>query len=187
VRRIRSAAALLVATLLAGASAAQEMQPKPGTFCWTMHFAGVVPGVTTDPQVARLLGPGVHRLKEGDTGARYFINAARTATLRIETCTYLVVCEMSLESGVLPTLSPNEQARAVSAQFDLAEGFGNWHKLGLGSTKADVVANLGEPARKEGEDSWVYDSERACELPEYLTLVFAAGKIVRVIFSAPPG
>jgi hypothetical protein len=150
-----------------------------------MHFAGVVPGITTDPQVARLLGAGAYRPDEGDQGARYFVNVRRTATLRVESCTNRVVCEVTLQSGVLPTLSASEQAAAVSRYIDLAEGFGAWHKLGLGSTKEDVISNLGVPARKDGEDSWIYDSQCACELPEYMTLVFSQGKVIRVVFAAP--
>ena len=185
--RLRSIVALLGIGFFAGTCAAQELQLKPGTFCWAMHFAGVVPGITTGPQVARLLGGGAYRPQEGDTGVRYFVNTPRTATLRIETCTYRIVCEMSLESGVPPTLSASEQSRALSAHFDLAEGFGNWHKLSLGSVKADVIANLGTPSRKDTEDSWVYESQCACELPEYMTLVFSGNRIVRVVFSAPAG
>lgn len=115
---------------------------------------------------------------------RYFINTARTATLRVATCSYSV-CEVSLQSGVLATLSPAERAQAQSSHFDIAEGFGKWHKLALGSTKQDVLTNLGEPARKSGDDSWVYDSQCACELPEYMTLVFSQQKVMRVVLSAP--
>jgi hypothetical protein len=111
--RIRFAAALLVISFLAGRCVAQELQLEPGTFCGPMHFAGVVPGITNDSQVIRLLGAGVSRPQEGDTGARYFVNSAHTATLRVETCTDLVVCEMSLEAGVPTTLSASEQGRAV--------------------------------------------------------------------------
>jgi hypothetical protein len=59
--------------------------------------------------------------------------------------------------------------------------------LSFGSTQADVISNLGKPARKDSEDSWVYESHCACELPEYMTLVFSGGKVTRVIFSAPAG
>jgi hypothetical protein len=55
----------------------------------------------------------------------------------------------------------------------------------LGSSKSDVVSNLGEPARKNNEEEWVYDAEHTCELPEYMTLYFYDGKVVRVVLSAP--
>lgn len=179
-----NASVVLIAGALVGTCAAQE--PPPGTFCWPMHYAGVVPGVTTDGQVARLLGHGAYR-REDYEGTRYFVNRERTATFRVVSCTYLVVCEMTLQVGVIPTLTASEVTRAVSPHFDLAEGFGKWHKLSLGSTKADVAANLGEPARKNNADEWVYDAEHTCELPEYMTLFFHDGKITRVVFSAPDG
>ncbi len=67
------------------------------------------------------------------------------------------------------------------------EGFGNWHALRLGSTREQVHENLGPPAETPSPDAWVYNAECTCELPQYLTLYFKAGKVVRVVFSAPSG
>ena len=49
--------------------------------CWPLNFAGITLGVTTDSEVQRLLGKGVFRKDEGDTGGRYFIDSKHTATL----------------------------------------------------------------------------------------------------------
>ena len=182
---MRIAAVVLALVCVAG-NASEERAPKPGTFCWPMHFAGVVPGISQDMHVVRLLGRGAHRPRE-DEGARYFVDVRRSATLRIATFTDGIVGELSLEEGVSRTLSKSESRAAVSRAFSPSDGFGNWHALSLGATKGDVLQNLGEPARRESDDAWIYDSTCTCELPEYMSIYFRSGRIVRVVFSAPPG
>ncbi len=151
-----------------------------------MHYAGVIPGTSRDKHVVRLLGSGAHRPKESE-GVRYFIDPRAKMTMKVSTFTDGIVGEIALEQGVNPSLSPSERARALAKHLEPAEGFGNWHALQLGSTREQVEQNLGPPAETPSQDAWVYNAECTCELPQYLTLYFQAGKVVRVVFSAPPG
>ncbi|MCV2357335.1 hypothetical protein LNV09_24610, partial [Paucibacter sp. B2R-40] len=166
--------------------AAEEIAPKPGTFCWPMHYAGVVAGTTQDKHVVRLLGHGAHRPKESE-GVRYYVDSGAKMTMKISTFTDGVVGEIALEHGVSHHLTKGERVRAVTKSLESSEGFGNWHALRLGSTREEVQANLGLPAETTGPDVWVFNAECTCELPQYLTLHFEEGKVSRVVFSAPPG
>ncbi len=166
---------------------AEERSAPPGMFCWPIHFAGIVPGITSDAQVQRLLGPGVLKSDGAGDGTRCYIDPKGTATLRVSWCTDHTVCEVSLELGVRPDLSPPERRRAVSRHFLPLEGFGNGHALNLGASKEAVAQNLGAPADTDGKDTWTYNAYRTCEIPEYLIFHFVAGKVVRVVFSAPAG
>jgi hypothetical protein len=181
---IRRLALLLLALPLAEAEA-QDVTPKPGTFCWPMHYAGVVAGTSRDKHVVRLLGKGAHRPKESE-GVRYFIDSSATMTMKVSTFTDGFVGEIALEQGVNASLTPRERTQALARNLEPDEGFGNWHALRLGSTREQVRANLGPPAETTTPDAWVYNAECTCELPQYLTLHFKVGKVVRVVFSAPP-
>ncbi len=176
---------LLLAAAFATAQA-QEPPPKPGSFCWPLHYGGLVLGVSQDKHVLRLLGAGAHRPQEGD-GSRYFVDARRTMTLKVSTATDGFVVEILLEQGVNAGLSRSEQARAVSRMLDPGEGFGNWHALRLGASRAEVQANLGDPAEAPSPDRWVFNAACSGDLPQSLTLQFQDGKLHRVLFSAPPG
>jgi len=145
-----------------------------------------VAGTSKDAHVVKLLGSGAHRLN-GDGETRYFINPDKSATLRIATFTDNTVGEISIERGIEAGLSKAEIQSAITPHFRIDERFGNAHALSLGSNKDDVSDNLGAPVRKKGEDIWIYDAASTCELPQYMTLRFELGKIVKVLFSAPPG
>ncbi len=56
-------------------------QNTEGKVCWPLNFAGITLGITNDSQVRRLLGNGIFRSEEGDTGGRYFIDKKRKSTL----------------------------------------------------------------------------------------------------------
>src|SRR5258708_30490502 len=83
---------------------AQELKLKRGTVCWPLNFSGVTLGVTSDSEVERLLGKGVARKNEGDTGGRYFVDEGHTATLHVVSYTDLVVGELTLRAGVDPAM-----------------------------------------------------------------------------------
>jgi hypothetical protein len=68
----------------------------------------------------------------------------------------------------------------VSKWFQPREGFGNWHALHLGSSKKDVIANLGEPQEVLKNEGWLYESTCSCELPNYLTIVFKNDRVVEL-------
>src|SRR5579859_2458857 len=157
---------LLSAALLVVPAGAEELPLSP--VCWPPNFAGVVLGVTTDPEVERLLGKGLLVKGEGDTGGRYFIDAKRTATLHSVGYTDQVIGELTLEQGV--SVAKGDEKKATSKWFDPTDGFGNWHALHLGSTKEDVRKNLGTPVAEESTDNqWRYDSKCACELEVFFT------------------
>ena len=166
-------------------SVAQADELPLSPVCWPPHFAGIVLGVTTDPEVKRLLGNGLHSKSEGDSGGRYFVDTKGTATLHSVSYTDWVVGELTLEEGV--TVAVKDRKAATSKWFDPAQGFGNWHALHLGSTKEEVRKNLGAPAPESGDNSWRYDSKCACELEVFFTIYFKNDRINKVVFSAPPG
>lgn len=180
---------LLVAASMPAIAAPESTKPMnpPGTVCWPLHFAGITLDVTNDAQVRRLLGDGAVRQSEGDTGGRYFLDMKHRATLHVVTYTDSIVGELTLTDGIDPALKKVEQGRAKSKLFHSDEGFGNWHALHLGSSKADVLKNLGEPAKKGNEDVWEYATSCACEIPQTFTVRFKDGRVFQIVFSAPAG
>jgi hypothetical protein len=148
--------------------------------CWPLHFAGITVGINDDAEAQRLLGKGVFRPDEGHTGGRYYVDSKRTATLHIVDGVDGVVEELTVRSGINPAIKPNEQAAAVSRWFNAQEGFGNRGALHLGSTKNDVMTNLGQPKRKVNADKWEYETKCECELPELLTIQFSKSSLVEL-------
>lgn len=180
----------LVAALLsstAHAAAISSTQDAVGSICWPLHFAGVTLDVTTDAQLRRLLGAGVFRQTEGDTGGRYFVDQRHSATLHVVMYTDSVVGEMTLLAGVDASLNKREQEKARSKFFDPEEGFGKWHALHLGSSKTEVLANLGTPAIRNNDNVWEYSASCACEIPHHMMVYFSDGRLFKVVFSAPAG
>jgi len=165
----------------------QQPKEKRGTVCWPLHFSGIVPGITDGSQVQRLLGEGIFYKDEGDTGGRYFIDKAHTATLHVVSFTMNVVGEVTVRSGVDPKLNATELKQAESQWFRPDDGFGNWHALHLGSSEKDVLKNLGEPKNRIPANDWRYETVCECEIPEYFDLFFENGHVIKVVFSAPAG
>jgi hypothetical protein len=127
------------------------------------------------------------RKNQGDTGGRYFVDAKGTATLHVVAYTDFVVGEVTLRTGIDPGIKADEQKLAVSKWFIPDEGFGNWHALHLGSSKEDVLKNLGEPKEKVSANNWMYETSCTCELPEFFNIFFKDGHVIKVVFSAPAG
>lgn len=178
---------LCVSVMTGGSSNAEDSMPSLGSVCWPLHFAGITLGVSTDSQVQRLLGHGVVRKNEGDTGGRYFTDAKGTATLHLVEYTDNVVGELTVSAGIDRAIKPSEQQAAVTKWFTPDEGFGNWHALHLGSSKDDVLKNLGKPKRRLSPDEWVYETSCSCEIQDSFRLVFKDGRLKRIVFSAPAG
>ena len=178
---------LLVVLLVALASAQSSSPPSPetpkGTVCWPLNFAGLTVGVNTDSQVQRLLGKGVFRKDEGHTGGRYFTDVNAKATLHIVEGVDRVVDELTVTEGISMKIKASERSTAASKWFDPHESFGNWHALHLGSTKDDVLSNLGEPQKRINANQWQYESSCSCELTAYLSVSFEAGRLVRLALS----
>ena len=173
----------LITSLAASAVMGGELPLSP--VCWPLNFAGITLGVTTDAEVQRLLGNGVFRVDEGDTGGRYFIDTKHTATLHTESYTDSVVGEVTVQEGI--AVKPTETKAAISRWFNPQQGFGNWHALHLGSTKQEVKKNLGEPVKESSINEWRYDSKCACELEVFFTVYFKNERMYKVVFSAPAG
>ena len=127
------------------------------------------------------------RKNEGDAGGRYFIDSKSSATLHVVEYTDAVVGEVTILSDIDPEITPTEKARAATKWFSPNEGFGNWHALRLGSSKEDVLKNLGKPEKKKNTDEWTYSTTCTCELPEFFTLFFKNGQLFKVVLSAPAG
>lgn len=175
---------LLAFTSLASSSSPSPAGTRKGTVCWPLNFAGITVGVNTDSQVQRLLGKGVFREDEGHTGGRYYVDANSTATLHIVEEVDRVVEELTVAEGLSHEIKISERASATSKWFDPHEPFGNFHALHLGSTKEEVVSNLGEPQKRVNVNNWQYESTCACEIPDYLTVSFKAGRLIQLELSA---
>ena len=180
--RVAFVVALCLASF-AGVTSAADLPLSP--VCWPLNFAGITLAVNTESQVVRLLGAGVERKDEGDSGGRYYVDHAKSATLHVVFSDS--VEEVTVQQGVTPELKATELASATSEWFDPNESFGNWGGLHLGSSKQDVIGNLGAPKEGQSSDAWVYQSACACELPEYFTIYFKADRMFKVVFSAPTG
>lgn len=179
----RTILAVYILTLLSGFGRAQT----PGSVCWPLNFAGITVGISTDSQVQRLLGHGVFRKNEGDTGGRYFTDLKGTATLHVVEYTDRVVGELTVRSGIDPAIERLERKMAVTKWFSAEEGFGNWHALRLGSSKEDVIKNLGQPKKQPNSDEWMYETSCTCEIQDFFTLFFKDGRLNRIVLSAPAG
>ena len=167
--------------------AADEAALPQGWVSWPLHYSGIVLGITTEPQVERLLGQGVIRELEGTTGGRYFVDEKRTATLHAVFYTDGIVGEVIIEEGINPVIHKEEQKKATSKWFNPAEGFGNYHALRLGSKKEEVIKNLGLPAEKIEPNGWRYQSKCCSGLPVYFTLFFREDRMFKIVLSAPHG
>lgn len=177
----------LVVVCMVSTARSQELKLKRGTVCWPLNFSGVTLGVTSDSEVERLLGKGIARKNEGDTGGRYFVDDGHTATLHVVSYTDSIVGELTLRAGVDPAIHASELKQAESKWFKPADGFGNWHALHLGSSRDEVLKNLGEPKKRIAANDWRYETICECELPESFDVFFKDNTLVKVVFSAPAG
>jgi hypothetical protein len=180
-------ACIVAVACIVSAARSQDLKLRKGAVCWPLHFSGITLGLTTDSEVQRLLGEGATRKNEGDTGGRYFIDKRHTATLHAVSYTDSVVGELTLRSGVDPALHASEVKQAESKWFKPADGFGNWHALHLGSSRDNVLKNLGEPKQRVAANDWRYETICVCELPEFFDVFFKDNIVVEVVFSAPAG
>ena len=65
-----------------------------------MHFAGITVGINNDPQVVRLLGDGLFRKNDSDTGGRIFVDKKHSATLYIVFYADRIAGDLILSAGV---------------------------------------------------------------------------------------
>jgi hypothetical protein len=151
-----------------------------------LHFAGVTLSVTTDAQVQRLLGNGMSRVSL-DEKERFYLDTSKTATLHIVSYTDDVVGEITVEQDISSLPHTSDQNQAVSPWFNPAESFGFWRKLRLGSSKAEVLENLGISQKKMSDNAWEYTSTCTCEVPQHVTLYFKDERVHKIVFSGFDG
>jgi hypothetical protein len=180
-------ASIVMALLVFASSAVWSQERRNQPVCWPLHFGGITLGVNQDSHVRRLLGEGVFRRELGDTGGRLFIDSKRAATLRTVSYTDGIVGQLTLSTGIDQSLSSRQRRQATSRFFDPGEGFGNFHALRLGSTRAEVLENLGPPEGGTESAQWSYSTACTCELPKGFTITFEKERVVKVVFSAPSG
>lgn len=154
--------------------------------CWPLNFAGVTLSVTTDAQAQRLLGKGISQAS-ADEKVRFYLDKSKMATLRIVSYTDDVVGEITVEQGISALPNAADQNQAVSPWFDPAESFGVWHKLRLGSSKAEVRENLGAPQQITPDTAWVYTSTCTCEVPQHVSVYFKGEHVNKIVFSGFDG
>jgi len=116
-----------------------------------------------------------------------FIDRRGTATLETANYTDRVVGELTISAGVAARLTASQRRQATSQFFDPMEGFGNYHALHLGSTREQVLMNLGPPEGPAQSNDWRYSRGCTCELPEFFTISFKNDRIAKVVFAAPAG
>lgn len=178
---------LPILVLFGWMSLAHSADSTSRSVCWPLNFAGITLGVTTDAEVQRLLGKGVVYEEPPAMDSRYFIDSKRSASLHVVSYTDEVVGEVTLLVGIDPGIHPNERKLAVTKWFNPDDGFGNWHALRLGSSKEEVIKNLGKPKEMTGVNQWTYYTKCACEIPESFRLFFKNRRLYKIVLSAPPG
>jgi len=161
-----------------------------GKVCFPPAWGGVVPGITEDGDVVAIHGPGLFSDELGHGGGRYYTDVARSATFVVEIGVDHIIESIEVISGVhLPLGVTSSDTLPVSQRFRPTDGFGNWGELHLGSTRAEVRANLGYPSSlgNEGKDPdlWVYDTDyqnTECYADAGVSIGFEADRIVNVAF-----
>jgi len=149
--------------------------------CLPAYWGGLLAGLSTDSEVTELYGTGRHDASQGETGARTFVDASKSATLIVELGTDRVVSSVEVREGVPAGLKPGEAKRMVATRFRPTAGVGVHFGVHLGDSPAAVRDHLGSPTsiRSEGDtEVWGYESSCACELSAGLSFRFLNGRLV---------
>jgi hypothetical protein len=188
-------AALLISPIAAPAQDEQG-QPAPppappsfnGTVCFPPAWGGIVPGITVERDLITLYGDGLAREDVSGAVTRYYSDADRSVTVVVEVGTDGIVDSVTLISGVVVPEGYDPDSAFISPRVDPAEGFGNYYKLRLGSTRADVKNNLGEPPSAKDMDAdpdvWIYGTDYIsdCYGQATMTIRFQGDKVSSVEF-----
>jgi len=179
--------AVVGAAVVACATGFLSAQERSGTVCFPPAWGGIVAGITEDRDVVTLHGRGLLSGELGHGGGRYYSDPQRRMTMVVEIGVDNVIESVSIESGQHGP--PNRRvALPISRRLDVGEGFGVFHKLKLGSTEAEVRANLGEASKivpGSGGATWFYQTDYVnteCFADAETRIVFAQGRVTRVVF-----
>lgn len=113
-------------------------------------IAGICPSVMNDSDVVRMYGPGLAvGYQDGPKDTRYYIDRARTVTLRIGTHTDGMVVSATLSEGVsLPArITVDDHPEVVASSLSAPVRIGQ--DLRLGMSAAVVINYLGQPTFDE--------------------------------------
>jgi hypothetical protein len=173
---MRFIVACLAVLLAARASAEVLHQPA--------DWYGIVPGISKEPNVIALYGPGFFRDTLGDTGSRTYIVQKGGGTL-----TFVFGFDKEVDAIHWEASTPTDIPRAIRSKITIKATPKHWFgwsaALAAGATIAKIKEWFGEPTRVNSDGEWNYDAfEASCEAAD-LTLRFKDGVVVRADYVAP--
>jgi hypothetical protein len=143
---------------------------------------GIVPGISKEPNVIALYGPGFFRDTLGDTGSRTYIIRKGGGTLTFEFGFDKEVDSIHWEAG-----TPTDIPRAIRSKITIAAEPKRWMgwsaALAAGATIAKIKEWFGEPTSVNGGE-WTYNAFENCEAGA-LTLRFKDGVVIHADYDAP--
>jgi hypothetical protein len=147
---------------------------------------GIVPGVSKEPNVIALYGPGYFRDTLGDTGSRTYIIAKGGGTL-----TFVFGFDKEVDSIQWEAGTRTDIPRAIRSKITINAEPKRWlgwsAALAAGATVAKIKEWFGEPTTVTSDGQWNYDAyEASCEAA-YLTLRFKNGVVINAEYVAPAG
>ncbi|MFN3653302.1 MAG: hypothetical protein ACK47B_27285 [Armatimonadota bacterium] len=110
-----------------------------------LYCAGIVVGMSKEPDVRRMYGDGFFVADEGHAGGRYYVDPRRQVTLHVTTGVDRVIESVTYSRGVRLPAGSGEPAlkRASAPKLTADEHFGSGHRLG--DTAAEIRRQLGKP------------------------------------------
>jgi hypothetical protein len=126
--------------------------PAPSSAAAAQRYVAQVAGVRlgeADTSVIKIFGSGLFTNQEGTTGARYYVDAARTLTLYVGIGKDSAVDSLELSHGIaLPAgLTIHDDPRVTSRALD--GGASASKGITLGMSAAQVEKRLGKPTSDE--------------------------------------
>ena len=138
---------LILTGVLAVATASAFADPKEKSFArLPLYCAGIVVGMSTDPDVQRLFGIGYSLPNEGHAGGRYFVDAKGRVTLHVETGVDNVIEAVSYQRGLHVPKGAAATLKAKSTRLTAEEATGNGVRLGKSAEY--VRAQFGKPSQE---------------------------------------
>jgi hypothetical protein len=145
---------------------------------------GIVPGVSKEPNVVALYGPGYFRDTIGDTGSRTYIVRKGGGTL-----TFVFGFDKEVDAIHWEASIPTDIPRAIRSKITVDAKPKQWlgwsAAFAAGATVAKINEWFGEPTRITSDGDWAYDAfATACDAAE-LTLRFKNGRVIKADYVAP--
>lgn len=169
-----------------------QAQPAPpsyaGTVCFPPAWGGIVPGITEERDLVALYGDGLSEKDSSGVVTRYYSDPDKSVSVVVEVGTDGVVDSVKLVSGVTVPDGYDPDSAYTSERVDPGEGFGNYYKLHLGATRAEVRGNLGEPPSAKDADAdpnvWSYGTDYIsdCYGQATMTVTFVGDRVSSIEF-----